>query len=153
MRKEAIIALSKLKTENIDELLINALSSEDRFVKLGVVNLLGERKVSKSVDALVKLLGKKDLRLNLLICNTLSILSTPKSLIPLLDYSIKEEDLSNRYTLCIQKMSKSIISPLIDVYLRDVTNQYGECIEFILSKSGLYAHELILDRKSKEAES
>ena len=32
----------------------------------------------------------------------------------------------------------------------DVTNQYGESIEFIMSKSGLHAHELILDRKSKE---
>lgn len=150
VRKEAIVALGKIKTENIDELLIKALNSEDRFVKLGVVNLLGERKVSQSVDALVNLLGNEDLRLNLLICNTLSSLSTPKSLIPLLDHSIKEGDLSNRYLLCIQKMNESIISPLIDVYLRDVTNQYGESIELIMSKAGLFAHELLLERKSNE---
>ncbi len=151
VRKEAILALNKLKLDNIDEFLINALSSEDRFVKFGIVNLLGERNVTKSTDALVKLLGDEDLRLNLLICNTLSKLSTPKSLIPLLDYAIKEGELPNMYLFCIQKMDKSVIFPLIDVYMRDINNQYGESIEFILSKSGLYVHELILNRKTKES--
>jgi len=150
VRKEAILALRYLKIDTVDTHLINALSSENRFVKLGVVNLLGERKVSKSVDALANLLGSEDLRLNLLICNTLSKLSTTKSLIPLLDLSIKEGDLSNRYLLCIQKMDEIMISPLIDVYLLDTTNQYGESIEFILSKSEVYAHGLILNRKTKE---
>ncbi|TFG18932.1 MAG: HEAT repeat domain-containing protein [Promethearchaeota archaeon] len=151
VRKEAILALNKLKLDNIDEFLINALSSEDRFVKFGIVNLLGERNVTKSVDALAELLGNEDLRLNMLVCNTLSKLSTPKSLIPLLDHAIKEGELPNKYLFCIQKMDKSVISPLIDMYIRDTTNQYGESIEFILSKSGLYAHELILERKDKES--
>lgn len=151
VRKEAIIALNKIKIDTIDDHLIEALSSENRFVKLGAVNLLGERKVNRSIEALVKILGSEDLRLNMLVCNTLSKLSTPKSLIPLLDHSLKEGDLSNRYLLCIQKMDESVLSPLIDVYLQDVSAQYGKSIEYILSKSELHAHELILDRKSKES--
>ena len=151
VRKEAIIALNKIKIETIDDHLIDALSSENRFVKLGVVNLLGERNVNRSVEALVKILGNEDLRLNMVICNTLSKLSTPKSLIPLLDLSLKEGDFSNRYLLCIQKMDESIISPLIDVYLQDTSNKYEKSIENILSKSAFHTHEVILERRSQES--
>ena len=150
IRKEAITALGKLKTENLEDLLIGALDSDDRYIKLGAVSLLGDRKVTKSIDALIPLIGNKDRRLNLLICNTLSAFSNPKSLIPLLDHSLKAVDFSNRYLLCIQKMNKSIISPLIDVYLHDNGNIYGESLEFLLSKMGLPVHELIIERISTE---
>ena len=150
IRKEALSALAKLKTENIDDLLIQALTSQDRFVRLGAVNLIGERLIEKSIDELLKLVGSKDLRLNLLVCNTLSKLSSSKALLPLLEQATMEEDLANRYVLCIQKMDNKVISPLIDIYLRDTANIYKESIEFILSKTGLYTHELIIDRKSTE---
>jgi HEAT repeat protein len=150
IRKEAILALNKIKTENIEDLLIDALGSDDRYIKLGVVSLLGDKNITKSIDALIPLIGSEDRRLNLLICNTLSTFSSQKALKPLLDYSLKEGEMNNRYLLCIQKMNESIIFPLIDIYLRDNTNIYSKSIEYLLSKMGFRAHELIIERISTE---
>ncbi len=150
VRKEAILALTKLKVENVDDLLINALDSEDRYGKMGVVSLLAARNVKKSVDSLIRFIGNEDRRLNLIVCNALSSFSNPKSLIPLLDKSILENDLHNQYLLCIQKMNETIIPALIEIYIKDNEDKYSSHIEFLLKKAEYHSHEQIINRKSTE---
>jgi len=149
VRKEVIIALNKLKLENTNDLLIAALQSENRYIKLGVISLLGSRKVMESIESLTGLVGTEDRRLDLVICNSLSQISDPRSLVPLLDRSIEQGEVNNRYMICIQKMDETIIPFLIDIYIKGGNERYNESIEYILSKTSFSTHELILDTKLK----
>ncbi|GAH01284.1 unnamed protein product, partial [marine sediment metagenome] len=56
VRQEALRALEKMKIENITEHLINALSSQNRYIKLGVIAVLGEKKILGASDELIRLL-------------------------------------------------------------------------------------------------
>ena len=47
-------------------------------------------------------------------------------------------------------MDDSITPSLIEVYLSDTAGNYRDPIEYLLSKKGLQAHELILDRIAQE---
>ncbi|MBN2155099.1 MAG: HEAT repeat domain-containing protein [Candidatus Lokiarchaeota archaeon] len=150
VRKEAINALNKIKLDIVDDILIDALNSQNRYIQLGSVSLLGMRRVKKSTQSLIELLGNEDLRLNLLTCNSLSQISDSESIKSLLEYASNEETNTNPYILCIQKMDKKIIPSLIDLYTQAKDDQLISLIEYILSKRGFETHEEIINRKLHE---
>ena len=113
---------------------LNALSSQNRYIKLGAIALIGEKKILGASDELIRLLDGEDRRISILAGRSIGKIADPNAIPKLLILALNQGDYNNSYIQNICNMKSEAIEPLIRLYLITNNGNMRELIIHILNK-------------------
>lgn len=137
VRQEAMSALKKVVSEEEEDDLIQALNTNNRFMKLGVIALLGEKEVAKAGKKLIEFLDDPDKRVSLVTSRALSKIADPNTIPELLVRAMKtNEGPMGIFATSILNMGLTAVEPLVNLYAIARDEKLKKMILDILKKFG-----------------
>lgn len=137
VRQEAMSALKKVVGEDDEDDLIQALNTNNRFMKLGVIALLGEKEVGNATKKLIECLDDPDKRISLVASRSLSKIADPNTIPELIVRALKSNDgPTGIFATSILNMGMAAVEPLVKLYAIATDDKLRNLIFNILKKFG-----------------